>query len=126
MDVKVLSSSTLAFVGDAYYSLIVREMLAKVNRPLGELHKASVTLVKAPAQAAAFKVIKDRLTEEEMDIYKRGRNTHVNTVPKNSSVGEYHSATGLEALFGYLYLAGQEARARELFEYIRESYEKEG
>ena len=61
-----------------------------------------------------------------MDIYKRGRNTHVNTVPKNSSVGEYHSATGLEALFGYLYLAGQEARARELFEYIRESYEKEG
>ena len=118
MDVNALSPSTLAFVGDAYYGLLVRDMLAQVNRPSGELHTASVKLVKAGAQAEAFKIIEPMLTEKEIQIYKRGRNAHVNSVPKNASVGEYHSATGLETLFGYLHLSGNDERAKELFQII--------
>ena len=93
-------------------------MLAQVNRPSGELHSESVKLVKAGAQAEAFKVIEPFLSESELNIYKRGRNAHVNSIPKNATVGEYHSATGLETLFGYLHLSGNDARARELFKII--------
>lgn len=118
MDVNALSPSTLAFVGDAYYGLLVRDMLAQVNRPSGELHAASVKLVKAGAQAEAFTIIEPLLTEKEMQIYKRGRNAHVNSIPKNASVGEYHSATGIETLFGYLHLSGNDERAEELFRII--------
>ncbi len=120
MDVNNLSPSTLAFVGDAYYGLLVREMLAEINRPSGELHTASVRLVKAGAQAEAFKIIEGRLTEKELAVYKRGRNMHVNSIPKNATVGEYHCATGVEALFGYLHLSGNDARAKELFGLILE------
>ena len=118
MDVNLLSPGVLAFVGDAYYGLFVRDMLAQVNRPSGELHSESVKLVKAGAQAEAFKVIEPFLSESELNIYKRGRNAHVNSIPKNATVGEYHSATGLETLFGYLHLSGNDARARELFKII--------
>lgn len=118
MDVNLLSPGVLAFVGDAYYGLLVRDMLAQVNRPSGELHSESVKLVKAGAQAEAFKVIEPFLSESELNIYKRGRNAHVNSIPKNATVGEYHSATGLETLFGYLHLSGNDARARELFKII--------
>ena len=122
MDIGMLSPSTLAFVGDAYYGLLVREMLAQVNRPVGELHADSVKFVKAGAQAEAFKLIEDKLTEKELAIYKRGRNAHVNSIPKNSTVGEYHSATGIETLFGYLHLTGNDERAQELFSIIKESF----
>ncbi|MBO5873326.1 MAG: ribonuclease III [Clostridia bacterium] len=118
MNVNNLSPGVLAFVGDAYYGLLVREMLAETNRPSGELHSESVKLVKAGAQAAAFKIIESELTDTELSVYKRGRNSHVNSIPKNASVGEYHSATGLEALFGYLHLSGEDQRAKELFEKI--------
>lgn len=118
MDVNGLSPSALAFVGDAYYGLLVREMLAEINRPSGELHAASVKLVKAGAQAEAFKIIENELTENELSVYKRGRNAHVNSIPKNSTVGEYHSATGVETLFGYLHLSGNDNRAKELFSLI--------
>lgn len=123
MDIKNLSPLTLSFVGDAVYGLLVREKLAEINRPAGELHSASVKLVNATAQSNAFKLIESELTENELSVYKRGRNAHVNSVPKNSSVGEYHSATGLEALFGYLYLSGNEIRARELFKIIFEDFQ---
>jgi ribonuclease-3 family protein len=113
-----LSPSTLAFVGDAYYGLLVREILAETNRPSGELHSRSVKLVKAGAQAEAYKIIEPHLTDKEITIYKRGRNAHVNSVPKNSTVGEYHSATGVETLFGFLHLSGQDDRAKELFSLI--------
>ncbi len=123
MDINNLSPGTLAFVGDAYFGLLVRERLAQINRPSGELHLKSVKIVNASAQAKGFRVIEPVLTEKELSVYKRGRNSHVNSIPKNSSVGDYHSATGLEALFGYLRLNGLEDRAYELFALIWDSFE---
>lgn len=122
METNNLSPGTLAFVGDAYFGLLVRERLAEINRPSGELHSKSVKIVNASAQAKSFKVIEPILTEKELSVYKRGRNSHVNSIPKNSSVGEYHSATGLEALFGYLRLSKQEERANELFNIIWDNF----
>ncbi len=123
METNNLSPGTLAFVGDAYFGLLVRERLAEINRPSGELHSKSVKIVNASAQAKSFKLIEPILTEKELSVYKRGRNSHVNSIPKNSSVGEYHSATGLEALFGYLRLSKQEERATELFNIIWDNFE---
>lgn len=114
-NVKLLSPSVLAFVGDAVYGLFVREALAAVNRPSGELHKLSVEWVKASSQAVAFKKIEPVLTEDELAIFKRGRNFHTGNTPKSSTGGEYHVATGLECLFGYLHLSGKSERAKELF-----------
>ena len=106
-----LSPLTLAFVGDGVYGLMVREHLAcEANRPVGTLHKASVDLVRAEAQAAAMDHLMSMLTEEEAAVYRRGRNAHTS---RNSP--EYHRATGLEALFGFLYLNGERDRLRELF-----------
>ncbi|MBE6720011.1 MAG: ribonuclease III [Ruminococcaceae bacterium] len=113
---KQLSPLNLAFIGDCVYDMIVREMLVKeANRPVNDLHKESVKFVSAKAQTAAYDKIKDRLTEEEAAIYKRGRNAKVGHNPKSASQGEYHIATGIEALFGYLYLTEQQDRIRELF-----------
>ncbi len=120
-NVNELSAGTLAFVGDAVYGLLVRQRLAEINRPIGELHRLSVTYVNANSQAEAFKVIEPILTEEEVSCYKRGRNLHTNHVPKQSSVAQYHSATGLEALFGYLHLSGRNDRINQLFELIWEN-----
>ena len=120
-NVKMLSPSVLAFVGDAVYGLCVRERLAQVNRPSGELHKLSVEWVNASAQAKAYKIIEPHLTEEEMSIFKRGRNFHTGNTPKSSTGGEYHTATGLEALFGFLHLSGQHQRISELFELVWEN-----
>jgi len=107
-----LSPLTLAFVGDGVYGLMVREHLAcEANRPVGTLHKASVDLVRAEAQSAAMEVLEPLLTEKELAVYKRGRNAHT---ARNSR--DYHRATGLEALFGYLYLEGNIDRVRELFD----------
>ena len=122
MEINSLSPGTLAFVGDAYFGLLVRERLAQINRPSGELHSKSVKIVNASAQAKSFKIIEPILTEKELSVYKRGRNSHVNSIPKDSSVGEYHSATGLEALFGYLRLSNQEKRATELFNIIWDNF----
>ena len=119
--VNELSAGTLAFVGDAVYGLLVRQRLAETNRPIGELHRLSVTFVNANSQAEAFKIIEPLLTEKEISQYKHGRNLHTNNVPKQSTVAQYHSATGLEALFGYLYLSGQFDRINELFELIWQS-----
>lgn len=118
MDVNTLSPGTLAFVGDAYFGLLVRVRLSKINRPAGELHSESVKFVKASAQAKGFEVIEAELTEKEMSVFKRGRNAHVHSIPKNSSVRDYHIATGLETLFGYLHLSGQDERAQALFNKI--------
>jgi ribonuclease-3 family protein len=117
-NVNLLSPSVLAFVGDAVYGLMVRTALAEVNRPSGELHKLSVKLVNATAQAEAFRKIESLLTEKELAVFKRGRNFHTNNTPKNSTGGDYHTATGLETLFGYLYLSGENDRAQELFDII--------
>ena len=106
-----LSPLTLAFVGDGVYGLMVREHLAcEANRPVGTLHKASVDLVRAEAQSVAMERLLPLLSEAEEAVFRRGRNAHTS---RNSP--EYHRATGLEALFGYLYLDGQRDRLRELF-----------
>ena len=118
---ELLSPSVLAFVGDAVYGLLVRTRLSAVNRPSGELHRLSVKLVNATAQAQAFKFIEPKLTEHELSVFRRGRNFHTGSSPKNSSKAEYHAATGLEALFGYLYLSDNKSRADELFETIWEA-----
>ncbi len=118
MKAELLSPSTLAFMGDAVYEQFVRERVCAVNRPSNSLHSLSVKLVNASAQAAAFKVVEPMLSEFEIDIFKRGRNMHVSNVPKNSSPSDYHAATGLEVLFGYLHLSGKSERACELFDVI--------
>ncbi len=119
MDNAMLKSpSTLAFVGDAVFGLLVRTYLSEVERPVGELHKKSVDFVNANAQTKSFEIIKDMLTEKEMSVFKRGRNNHVGSVPKSTKVAFYHTATGVEALFGYLHLSGQFNRINELFSAI--------
>ena len=110
-----LNPATLAFMGDGVYGLLVRQKLCEISRPSGELHSLSVKLVNATAQAKSFKVIEPLLSERELSVFKRGRNAHTSTTPKNSTNGEYHTATGLEALFGFLYLDGQTERMNELF-----------
>ena len=117
-DPQMLSALDLAFVGDGVYGLLVREMLARDgSRPVGELHRMAVAYVNATAQAAAYDRIAPLLTEQEQAVYRRGRNGGAHP-PKNANPGDYAKATGLEALFGYLYLNGAQERVRELFEAI--------
>ena len=117
-DPKMLSALDLAFVGDGVYGLLVREMLARDgSRPVGELHRMAVAYVNATAQAAAYDRIAPLLTEQEQAVYRRGRNGGAHP-PNNANPGDYAKATGLEALFGYLYLNGAQERVRELFEAI--------
>lgn len=116
---KQLSPLNLAFIGDCVYEMLVRETLViDANRPVNDLHRESVKFVSAKAQTAAFEKIKDILTEDEMAVYKRGRNAKVGHSPKSATEGEYHCATGVEALFGYLYLTEQLDRIKELFSQI--------
>lgn len=121
-DPKELSSLSLAFVGDSVYDLLVREYLLSFgNRHVGELNKDKVAMVCCSAQTKALDNIKPLLTEEEEGVFRRGRNVNVRSVPRNSSLKDYHTATGLEALFGYLYLSGRVDRIRELFDIIVKS-----
>ncbi len=116
---NLYNTLTLAFLGDAVYSLMVRERLVK-NSALaaGKLHRMSVDEVNAKAQSEGAKKLLPVLNDEETDIFKRGRNAHPHHSPKNQSEGDYHYATGLEALFGYLYLEGKTDRLNELFDII--------
>lgn len=117
-NVNLLSPSVLAFVGDSVYGLCVRTKLSAVNRPSGELHSLSVKYVRASAQAKAYEIIEPWLSEEEISVFKRGRNFHTSTTPKSATNKEYHTATGLEALFGYLYLNDKQSRINQLFDII--------
>ena len=121
---KQLSPLTLAFLGDAVFELLVRErFVADGNAPVAKLHKKAVAIVCASAQSHAISLLEDLLSEEETDIYKRGRNANGHHVPKNADPIEYRRATGLEALFGYLYLKGEQTRIRFLFDHIWEHLE---
>ncbi len=116
---KQLSPLNLAFIGDCIYEILVRETLVvDANRPVNDLHRESVKYVSAKAQTSAFEKIKDVLTEEEMAVFKRGRNAKTGHSPKSATDGEYHCATGVEALFGYLYLKDDIDRINELFSLI--------
>lgn len=113
---RMYSPLTLAFLGDAVYSLLVREALTKkVNRPAGALHRDSVKLVNAAFQAAAAKKLLPIFTECELTVFKRGRNAHSAHSPKNQSDADYRYATGLEAVFGYLYLIKAFDRIKIIF-----------
>ena len=116
---KQLSPLNLAFVGDCVYEMLGRETLVcSANRPVNDLHRESVKYVSAKAQTEAYAKIKDILTPDETAVFKRGRNAKVGHSPKSATEGEYHCATGVEALFGYLYLNGNIDRIRELFSVI--------
>jgi len=109
----------LAYIGDAVFELMVCTWLCITGTSTAKnLHNKAVSFVCAKAQAEAAEKIKDTLTEEEESIFKRGRNAHQGVVPKNSTHKEYHSATGIETLFGYLYLTGETDRLNELFTII--------
>lgn len=118
---KQLSPLNLAFIGDCIYEILVREeLVCTANRPVNDLHRESVKFVCAKAQTEAYSKIKDALTEEEEAQFKRGRNAKTGHSPKSASDAEYHTATGIEALFGYLYLTEQIDRIKELFKIICE------
>lgn len=113
---RMYSPLTLAFLGDAVYSLLVREVLTKqLNRPAGALHRDSVRLVNAAFQAEAAKKLLPIFTECELAVFKRGRNAHSAHSPKNQSDADYRYATGLEAVFGYLYLIKAFDRIKAIF-----------
>ena len=107
----------LAYIGDTIYDLYVRtKVLALGNRHVTQMHKDSVKFVKAHSQAVSMHALESVLSEEEMRIYKWGRNAKSNTVPKNADVGEYRIATGFETLIGYLYLKSENERLESLLD----------
>ena len=113
---RMYSPLTLAFLGDAVYSLLVRNMLSlSANKPTGKLHKESIQYVNAAFQAQMIRELLPVLTEDETSVFKRGRNAHSSHSPKNQSDVDYRYATGLEALYGYLYLCGNTERIKEIF-----------
>lgn len=117
------SPLTLAFVGDGVYDLLVREYLVRqANRPVGELNKIKVAMVNCKSQAQFAAKLMPYLTEKETAVYKRGRNAAPKSTAKNGTIAEYHSATGLECLFGYLHLNGENQRIAELFERIKDLF----
>ena len=117
-------TAALAFLGDAVYEQFVREMIVcRANMPAAKLHNEAVKYVCCEYQSAAAERIFDRLSEDEQAVYKRGRNADGITPPKHSTVIDYRRATGLECLFGYLYLIGESARLREIFGMITEEQE---
>ncbi|MBR5485942.1 MAG: ribonuclease III [Oscillospiraceae bacterium] len=119
---KLLSPLTLAFIGDGVYELLVRERLvAGGSMPVGKLHSLAVQQVRASCQSKAYFIIENQLTEEELSVMKRGRNASGVHPPKNSDPAEYRRATGLEALFGFLYLKGEISRLNSLFDFIQEN-----
>ena len=114
-----MSSLGLAHLGDGVFELMVRAWLCLHGKvKVKDLHRATVGYVAAPAQAAAMERLLPLLTDEEADVYRRGRNAHVNHVPKNADPADYHAATALETLFGYVYLKGELDRLRLFFSII--------
>lgn len=122
LDYSYVSSLSFAHVGDAVFELLVRTYF--INKGVGdvlELHKKTVSVVNARSQAKMTKTLIQNLTEEEFAVFKRGKNAKINTSPKNSSLADYHAATALETLFGYLWLKNKKDRIDELFNLILES-----
>ena len=121
-----MSSLGLAHLGDSVFEVMVRSWIALHGKAKPKnLHRATVAYVSATAQAAAMDELLPQLSEEEADVYRRGRNTAPHSVPKAASRAQYQAATGLEALFGWLYLQGRTQRLNELFEIIMSTKEGE-
>lgn len=115
-EVRELSPLALAYIGDACFEILVRSEILDVRKNPNKLHRESIRFVRAKSQRELIEKVEDKLTEEEMKIFKRGRNAKSHTVPKNADPIDYRMATGLEALFGYLYLLKRYDRIREIFE----------
>lgn len=115
-DPKQLSPLVLAYIGDAVFEVLVRmEVLTRGNAPVNKLHHKAREQVNAHAQAGFYERIAPLLTEEEQAVFKRGRNAKSHTVPKHADLLDYRHATGLEAVFGYLYLLGEKERLLALY-----------
>ena len=120
-DIDAISNLGLAHIGDGVFEVLCRSYLcAKGGKNVGNLHRQTVELVKAPSQARFAEKLLPHLSEDELAYYRRGKNSHVHAVPKGATPAEYAKATGLETLFGALYLAGQTDRLNELFHVIME------
>ena len=116
-EIDGIGGGALAYLGDTVIEITVREKLVKTGiRDVGELNRMSRDYVTAKNQSKALEKILPALDEEETAIYKRGRNAHGVSIPKSASANEYRRATGMEALFGWLYLKGRNERIREIFE----------
>ena len=119
--INAISNLGLAHIGDGVFELLCRSYLcAKGGKNVGYLHRDTINMVNATSQAKFIDKLLPHLTEEELAYYRRGKNSHVHAVPKSASPAEYAKATGLEALFGALYLSGQTGRLNELFHIIIE------
>ena len=118
---RAVSSIGLAHVGDAVFEILVRTWLCAHGKATGKgLHRATVELVCAPEQARRARKLLPLLTEEEQEVFRRGRNAHVHSIPQHASRAEYQQATALEALLGWLYLRGSRERINELFDRMME------
>ena len=120
-DVNAISNLGLAHMGDCVFEILCRgHLCAKGGKNVGNLHRDTINLVKAQSQAKFADKLLPLLTEEELAYYRRGKNSHVHAVPKSCTPAEYAKATGLEALFGALYLMGRTERLNELFKTVME------
>ena len=120
-DINAISNLGLAHMGDCVFEILCRGYLcSKGGKNVGNLHRDTINMVKATSQAKFIDKLLPHLTEDELAFYRRGKNSHVHAVPKSCTPAEYAKATGLEALFGALYLAGQTDRINELFKLVME------
>lgn len=125
-DIRSYSALKLAYLGDAVFEIIIRTLIMeKTSGPVKHLHKHASELVNASSQAKMILAIQEELTEEELVMYRHGRNAKTSSVAKHADIHDYRNATGLEALFGYLYLTGQTYRAVELLKKALEHLEIE-
>ena len=123
-DPTTLGPLVLAYIGDTVFDLYVRtHLVLSTGLTAHGLHLAAAKRVCASAQAESFRRIEHMLTEDELAVYRRGRNGHMGTVPKNASIGDYRSATGLEAVIGWLYLKGYDGRLNDIMRMIIEGEE---
>ena len=120
-ELRAISAIGLAHMGDAVYETLVRTWLCVHGKATGkELHRATIALVCAQKQAELAQRVLPQLTEEELAVYKRGRNANVHAMPRSATPAQYHAATGLECLMGWLYLRGDKQRAEQLFHAMME------
>lgn len=127
LNLNAMPTLNLAFIGDGVFDLLVREHLVRSSSAhVGELNKAKVALVNCRSQAQSAEAILPHLSEEEAAVFRRGRNAKVNSASKHSDLADYHAATGLETLFGCLYLRGEDDRIKELFSLIINHFDSHG
>ena len=118
-EINAMSNLGLAHMGDCVFEILCRAYLcARGEKTVDRLHRDTIAMVKATSQAKFADKLLPLLTEEELAYYRRGKNAHVHAVPKSATPAEYAKATGLEALFGALYLSGQTDRLNQLFQAV--------